>query len=100
MNFRQALTELLAGKKIRRKCWEIGHYWVLDNHGQLVNSIGESPKINAHQLRDTMQWEVYIDKVKEECLVKKAIEECQCLSCKNFRRYAKLRKVYLEEKKR
>ena len=52
MNFKQALQRLLNKKKIRRKCWEEGHYWVLNEKEQLVNSIGESPIINAFQLRD------------------------------------------------
>jgi hypothetical protein len=59
MNFKQALQELLNGKKIRRKCWENKHYWCLDDDGYLVNSIGENPEINKYQLIDTISWEVY-----------------------------------------
>ena len=61
MNFKQALNELIGGKKIRRKNWEDGHYWVLDKSGTLVNSIGNIPIINKNQLIEQNNWEVYVD---------------------------------------
>jgi hypothetical protein len=67
MNFSEITNELKKGNKIRRSCWQEGHYWVLSNdeskHRLLVNSIGKVPEINRNQLEAT-DWEIFKDKVE------------------------------------
>ena len=57
MNFQEITKELISGKKVRRSCWETGHYWEMKN-SQIKNSAGETPTINAHQLQ-AVDWELY-----------------------------------------
>ena len=57
MNFQEITKELISGRKVRRSCWETGHYWEMKN-SQIKNSAGETPTINAHQL-EAEDWELY-----------------------------------------
>lgn len=64
-NFQQALNLMKQGKKIRRKSWEIGHYWFYGKKFHIKNSIEKNPEINIKQI-EAEDWEVY-----EEEIVKK-----------------------------
>lgn len=57
MNFKEAIDKLNEGKKIRRTCWEYGHYWVLNENKRLVNSVGDNPILNRKQMQMD-DWEV------------------------------------------
>lgn len=72
MNFKQALNELIGGKKIRRKNWETEFYWVLDNKGYLVDFIGMSPFVKRSDILEQNNWEVYYNEQEE--LIKKLKE--------------------------
>ena len=63
MNFKQTIDALINGKKVRRKCWEEGHYWHIKK-SILLNSISKVPTINLHQISDTETWEIYDEEEK------------------------------------
>lgn len=73
MKFYQAIQKLKEGFKIRRSCWDKGHYWVLskDNlpHRILVNSIGKVPEMNKNQM-EADDWELFRN---ELCLFDKIV---------------------------
>lgn len=57
MNFEYALRKIQSGEKVRRSCWEKGHFWRLNEMKRLVNSAGLSPEINEKQL-EAEDWEI------------------------------------------
>ena len=80
MNFAEITGELLKGKKIRRTCWDNGHYWVMDysqKKSQLKNSIGEIPIINKKQL-EAEDWCLF----EEETIIKEE-KRIRCCYCNN-----------------
>lgn len=95
MNFKQALEALIAGKKIRRKCWEEGHYWVLDYRGILVNSVGKLPYINKFHLTDRDTWQVFAEPINESNIIElkeriKELEKIYKLRNDDAKNYAKV----------
>jgi hypothetical protein len=75
MNFQQAIKQCLAHKKVRRSCWEVGHYWTTGIDKKLINSVGENISINEHQV-EARDWELY-EEEKDFCLSNKI----RCLGC-------------------
>ena len=39
MKFTQITEKLLEGKKIRRTCWDSGHYWILNSKANIEYKI-------------------------------------------------------------
>jgi len=67
------LYQILKGNKVRRSCWQPGHYWHLSVDRRIVNSINQNPVINSSQLR-AKDWMIFTDE--------KNIIELRCPKCK------------------
>ncbi len=99
MKFYQACNLLREGKKVRRTCWEKGHYWVFNDdgcsHRILVNSIGEIPSINKSQM-EANDWEIFNEEDSNFCLSDEIIYEkdnkllpCDILPTEKIKRFIK-----------
>ena len=70
MNFKEIIESLKIGKKVRRTTWEQGCYIrVVDNH--IVNNWEEKVKFNCINTLLSDDWEIFLDKDKNEPLDKK-----------------------------
>ena len=75
MNFQEAIKKCLGHEKVRRSCWQEGHYWTTGEDKKLINSVGDYPSINEHQVEAT-DWELFGENF---CLSNEHINSAFCI---------------------
>lgn len=91
MNFIWAIKQCLEHKKVRRPCWEEGHYWTADIGKRLINSVGDNPSINSHQV-EAKDWEIYDEyTVRDGRIMEHNNKKYLCIELNEFKERFKLK---------